>query len=326
MYVLDAGQTRAVLPMSALIPAMKSAFAILHKGQVQVPMRTRLEIFPHKAALLNMPAYVAVKEHESLAVKIVTLYPQNPGHGMPFVQAVVLAFDPDNGRPIAVLNGTVLTARRTGAASGAATDLLARPDSHVAAIIGAGIQARTQLEAVCTVRPIQQAYVYAPTRAHAEQFADEMQASLGIPVLVAESAAQAVAQADVICAATTASTPVFDEADVRPGTHINGVGSYMLQMRELPPKLLGRALLFVDSLTSSLAEAGEVVYAIQHGWLQQQNIAEFGALVNGEVPGRTNREQITIFKSSGIAVQDALAVRVALNLLQNGETLHRPPA
>lgn len=320
MYVLNAEQTRAALPMSTLIPAMKSAFAALSRGQAQVPLRTRLDIPAHQAMLLNMPAYVPYPEGEALAVKIVSLYPQNPQVGLPFVQGVVLIFEPHTGRPLAVLDGTELTARRTGAASGAATDLLARPDSQVVAIIGAGAQARTQLEAVYAVRPIEMAWVYAPTRAHAQVFAEEMQARLDIAVQVAESASQAVAQADIVCAATTAKTPVFDDADIRPGTHINGVGSYTLEMVELPPATLRHARVFVDSLESVLAEAGEVVQAIQQGWLQTDAIAELGQLVSRHTTGRTSTEEITVFKSVGVAVQDALAAQVALKtLLGNAE-------
>ncbi len=313
MYVLNAEQTRATLPMSMLIPAMKTAFATLSRGQVQVPLRTRLDIPAHQAMLLNMPVYVTYPE--ALAVKIVSLYPQNPQVGLPFVQGVVLVFEPHTGRPLAVLDGTEVTARRTGAASGAATDLLARPDSQVAAIIGAGTQARTQLEAMCAVRPIKTAWVYAPTHTHAQAFAEEMQARLGIPVQVTESASQAVARADIVCAATTAKTPVFDDADIRPGTHINGVGSYTLEMVELPPATLRHARTFVDSLESALAEAGEVVQAIQQGWLQTNAITELGQLVNHQAAGRTSAEEITVFKSVGVAVQDALAAQVALKTL-----------
>ncbi len=302
--------------MPALIEAMKRAFAALSAGDVVVPQRGNLPLPSVKGTLLTMPAWVHTPEGDALSVKIVSVYPHNRTRGLPVVQAVVLMLDAQTGQPAAVLDGTVLTARRTGAASGAATDLLARPDSRVAAIIGAGAQARTQLEAICAVRPIEEAWVYAPTRAHAQRYAEEMQAQLGIRIGVAESAAQAVSQADIVCAATTSATPVFADADVRPGTHINGIGSYTLQMVEIPPQTLGRAAVFVDSRTSALAEAGEIVHAIQRGLLTPARMHELGALINGQVPGRTSPEQITVFKSVGIGVQDALAAQLALKNTQ----------
>ncbi len=321
MRILDAEATRQALPMPALIAAMKRAFAALSAGEVVMPQRAHMRLPAAGGTLFSMPAWVHTSQGDALAVKVVSVYPGNPQAGLPLVQAAVLTLDAATGRPLALLEGNVLTARRTGAASGAATDLLARPDSRTAAILGAGVQARTQLEAVCAVRPIQRAWVYAPTRAHAETFARQMSARLGIPVQAAESPAQALEQADVVCAATTARGPVFSDADVRPGTHINGVGSYTPQMVELPPQTLGRAAVFVDSRAAALAEAGEIIQAIQRGLLNPAAMTELGLLVNGEAEGRTSPEQITVFKSVGVGVQDALAAQVAL--AQSAETL--PP-
>ncbi len=318
MRILDAETTRKALPMPALIAAMKRAFAALSAGDVVMPQRSHMRLPAAGGTLLSMPAWVRTPQGDALAVKVVSVYPRNPQAGLPLIQAAVLALDAATGQPLALLEGNVLTARRTGAASGAATDLLARPDSRVAAILGAGVQARTQLEAVCAVRPIQRAWVYAPTRAHAQTFARQMSARLGIPVQAAESPAQALEQADVVCAATTAREPVFSDADVRPGTHINGVGSYTPQMVELPPQTLGRAAVFVDSRAAALAEAGEIIQAIQRGLLSPTGMTELGLLVNGEAEGRTSPEQITVFKSVGVGVQDALAAQVAL--AQSAET------
>jgi ornithine cyclodeaminase len=227
----------------------------------------------------------------------------------------VLALDSETGQPTALLEGGSITAIRTGAGSGAATDVLARPEARVAAILGSGVQARTQLEAVCTVRPIEEVRVYSPNEEHARRFALD-RAGQG-PVLqsvrVVSTPAEAVRGADVVCAATTSSTPVFDGRDLSPGAHVNGVGSYMPTMQEVDVETLKRALVVVDSRESALAEAGDLIVPLQAGLIAEAHIyAELGEILAGAKPGRTTPEQITFFKSCGIAVQDAVAARRAL--------------
>ncbi len=317
MLILNPQETRAALPMPELIQAMKEAYAALTLGKAQVPLRSRLEIPPHEGTTLLMPAYVQTETEEALAVKIVSLFPGNPARGLAFIQAAVLALEPDTGRPLALMDGAVLTARRTGAASGAATDLLARPDSRVAAIFGAGTQARTQLEAVCTVRPIEEAWIYDPDTARLETYLNEMQPQVSARLRAAQSPRQAVAEADIICTATTATAPVFEDAALKPGVHINGVGSYTPQMVELPPETLRRAAVFVDSREAVLAEAGEIIAALREEMLSPEGLTELGAVAAGQAPGRRDEAQITVFKSVGVAVQDALATQVALKHAQS---------
>ncbi|HSF82670.1 MAG TPA: hypothetical protein VLA49_15650 [Anaerolineales bacterium] len=313
--VLNATQLRKALPMDQCIQAMRRAYAALSRGEAQVPLRARLPVPPHEAVSLFMPAYVQAESGESLAVKVVSLYPHNISRDLPLIHAAVLVLEAHTGRPVALLEGGVLTALRTGAASGAATDLLARPDSHVAAIFGAGVQGRTQLEAVCTVREIHTAWVYDP---NPERMADFIHALAGagpIPTDLRQAAtpAQAVAQADVICAATTSSEPVFADHDLKPGVHINGVGSYTPEMQEIPPETVRRACIVVDSRSAVLAEAGDLIQPISLGLITPEHIqAEIGELVSGQKPGRTDPGQITFFKSVGVAVQDAVAAQLAL--------------
>lgn len=213
----------------------------------------------------------------------------------------------------------MLTAIRTGAASGAATDLLARPDSRVAAIFGAGVQARTQLEAICTVRPIRTVWIYDRIPERIETFVRELAGWLvrdpspRICVRVATSSQEAVADADVICTATTSSTPVFDDADLKPGVHINGIGAYTPAMTEVPSATVKRALAVVDSRDAALAEAGDLILPIQQGLITETHIhAELGELVLGRKQGRTGADHSTCFKSVGIAVQNALAASLAV--------------
>ncbi len=319
--VLNAIQVRQALPMDQCIHAMKRAFAAFSSGNAQVPLRTRLPIPPHEAVSLVMPAYVQAQDGESLAVKVVSLHPRNVARGLPLIHAAVLVLEADTGRPVALLQGGMLTALRTGAASGAATDLLARPDSHVAAIFGAGVQGRTQLEAVCSVREIHKAWIYDPDPERQAEFIQALAGIGRIPKDLRRAAtpAQAVAQADVICAATTSSVPVFADRDLKPGVHINGVGSYTPEMQEIPADTVQRASVVVDSRSAALAEAGDLIQPIRQGLITPEHIqAEIGELVLGRILGRTDPGQITFFKSVGVAVQDAAAAQLAL---ENARTM-----
>jgi alanine dehydrogenase len=319
MLILKAEDVRSALPMDQVIEAMKQAYAALSEGRAEVPLRSQLSIPAHEARCLFMPAYVQGSDDDSMVLKAVSLFPKNPGRNLPFIHAAVLVFEADSGRPEALLEGGSLTAKRTGAASGAATDMLARPDSHVAAIFGAGVQGRTQLEAICTVRPIKQVWIYDPNPENADSFLADMSGSGPIPsdVRLAANPKQAVAEADVICTATTSTIPVFEDAHLKPGVHINGVGSYTPTMAEIPLETILRAMVVVDSRSASLEEAGDLIQPIQSGLYSTDNIhAELGEIVAGIAKGRTHANQITFFKSVGVAVQDALAANLALKNAQ----------
>ncbi len=315
MLILTAEDVRKVLPMRETIEAMKQAYAALSDGRAEVPLRSRLSIPAHQALSLFMPAYVHTSQGEALAVKIVSLFPENPKRGLAYIQAAVLVLEANSGYPIALLEGATLTAIRTGAGSGAAIDLLARPESNTVAIFGAGVQGRAQLEAACAVRQIETAWIYDPHPERAAAFVQEMAGRGPIPkdVRIAENPAQAVQNADIICTATTSSKPVFDDADVRPGTHISAIGAYTPEMQEVPANTVARARVFVDSRTATLAEAGDLIQPIRQGLFNEEHIyAELGEVVLGKKKGRQSAEEITFFKSVGIAVQDALAAQLAL--------------
>ena len=300
---------------------MKRGYIALVNGNAEVPLRTRIPIPSQNAVNLFMPAYVQDKTGNALAVKIVSLYPNNPDLGLPFIQAAVLVLDPDTGKLVALLEGSSLTAIRTGAASGAATDLLSREDSRVAAIFGAGAQGRTQLEAICTVRDIEQVWLYDTDSTRVKSFIEEIsgRSPIHADLRIAESPYQAVSNADIICCATTATSPVFSDADLKLGVHINAIGSYTPNMQEIPSATIVRALVVVDSLSATLAETGDLLRPIQEGLIDQDHIyAELGEIAQGSKPGRANADQITCFKSVGLAVQDAMAAQLAL---QNSEKM-----
>jgi ornithine cyclodeaminase/alanine dehydrogenase-like protein (mu-crystallin family) len=316
MLILTAEDVRNALPMNEAIEAMKKAYASLSDGTAVVPLRTRLPIPGSEALCLFMPAFVNSQDGNALAVKVVSLFPTNPARGLAYIQAAVLVFDPETGRAIALLEGSSLTAIRTGAASGAAVDLLARADSKVVAVFGAGAQGRTQLEAACSARKIETAFIYDANTGKANSFAAEMKARGSIPtdLRVASSAREAIENAEIICTATTSTKPVFDDKNVRAGTHISGVGSYTPEMQEVPAETLQRARIFVDSRTASLEEAGDLIQPMRAGLFDESHIhGELGELVLGKISGRQSQEEITYFKSVGIAVQDAMAAQIALN-------------
>ena len=311
--VLTAEDVRASLPMATAIEAMKQAYIQFSLGQASVPLRTRIDVSAHEGLALFMPAYLG--SSGEMAVKILCVYPRNAQKRLPTIHALVLALDAETGRPLALLEGASLTAIRTGAASGAATDLLARPESHAAAIFGSGVQARTQLEAVCTVRMIEKVWIYSIDLPGAEAMVREMRGRPPVPdvVTIAGSPAEAVREADIICTATVSSTPVFDGRDLRPGTHINAIGSYTPTMQEVDAETIRRALVTVDSREAVLAESGDLIVPIQEGLIESDWIhAELGEIASGRKPGRTGPDQITLFKSVGLAVQDAMAAHRAL--------------
>lgn len=318
VLILNAADVRQALPMPQAVEAMKQAFAAFSSGQALVPPRTHLAVPQHSGVSLIMPAFVsdANTRREALAVKVVSVFDKNPDRGLARIQAAVLVIDPATGQPLALLEGATLTAIRTAAASGAATDLLARRDSRILAILGAGVQARTHLEAVCAVRNISEVRIYSRRLSAVEALIEESTkfSSLGIRLAVAASARDAIEDADIICATTTAATPVFDDADVTAGTHINAVGSYTPQAREVPAETVMRALVVVDSRQAAWDEAGDLVQPLNAGLIDRNHIhAELGEIVLGQKAGRTDDRQITLFKSVGLAVQDAVAARWALD-------------
>lgn len=298
--------------MADAIEAVTSGFAQLSAGRAVVPLRTSLSTAAGTS--LFMPAYLP--DSETTALKLVSVYPDNPSLGLPTILAIVVVVDACTGKPLALMDGTYLTALRTGAASGAATDLLARQGARVLALFGAGGQARTQLEAVCTVRPIEEVRIFDPDQEAAHRLVQEMAGRGPIPdrVLVAASPTETVKDADIVVTATTSHKPVFDGAHVGPGTHINAIGAYTPQMRELDEDLVRRAKIVVDTREGCLAEAGDLILPLRSGVISETDIhAELGEVVRGVKAGRETQSEITLFKSVGSAVQDAAVARAALD-------------
>ena len=312
LRLLSAADMVMALPMAEAIEGMKGAYAQLSKGQATMPLRSRIDV-PATGGLLVMPAFL--EENGALAVKVVSVFPQNVDLGLPIIHALVMVVDSVTGQPQALLEGGTLTAIRTGAASGAATDLLARQDATSVAIIGSGVQARTQLEAVCTVRDIREVRVFSPDRQQVGEFVEALAGKGPIPmkIIAAQDVDTAVAEADIICTATTSSIPVFDGRLIKAGTHINGVGSFTPKMQEVDLVTVHRSRIVVDSRTAVWAEAGDLIIPLRNGDINEDHVfAELGEIVTGQITGRESYDQITFFKSVGVAVQDAAAASIAL--------------
>jgi len=312
LLYLSADAIYRALPMREAVDAMREAFALLARGEVTLPTRLRLDAPAEHGAALVMPCHCT--SQGLFSTKVVTVFDKNADRGLPVVQSILILTDGCTGATLAVMDGISLTAVRTGAASGLATDLLARSDAASVAVIGAGVQARTQLEAVCCVRAVRRARVYDRRVEAARRFADEMHERLGIGVEPAASPSEAMADAAVVCTATTSVTPVFDDRDVRPGTHINAVGAFRPGTAEVPAATVCRARVVVDHYAAAREEAGDLLAPLAAGLIDERHFdTELGQLVLGQKPGRTSTDEVTLFKSVGVAVQDLFAAARALD-------------
>lgn len=288
------------LSMREAIDAVRNGFIALSTGRANVPVRGVLPVDGNTT--LAMPAYI--QGSAVSVVKVVSVYPGNPARGLPTVLGNVVVLDSATGETLALIDGASLTALRTGAASGLATELLALPDAHILAVIGAGKQARTQVEAVCAVRRIDQMRVYSPNRAAA--FAAELRDRYGVEVTPAPDLHTALSGADIVVVATNSTTPVVHRADLTPGVHVNGVGSYRPDLREIAADVVTQAKIVVDHRESVWAEAGDLIIPRDEGLITEADVyAELGEIAAGLRSGRTSAEELTFFKSVGNAVQDA---------------------
>lgn len=309
MLILNRHDVETLLTMPAAIAAVEAGFRQLALGKVVMPQRAATTIAPHEGLHLSMPAFVQ-GDPGTLAIKIVTVYSQNgPRFGLPTVQGMILLHDARNGQLLAMLDAEQITTMRTGAASGVATKYLARSDAATVTLFGAGATAGPQLAAVCAVRPIQRAFVITRSGDKDAAFCEPMSQQLGIVVEPTRNSELAIRNSDILCTATNAATPLFDGAWVKPGTHINAIGAYTAHMRELDTQTIQRSRVFVDHHPAAKTEAGDILIPIANGELSYDHVAgSLGELLNGQVIGRRTAEEITLFKSVGLAMQDAVTV------------------
>jgi ornithine cyclodeaminase/alanine dehydrogenase-like protein (mu-crystallin family) len=316
MLALTAEQVQACLDLDALIDALGSAMADLSSGRASVPARVGALVPEREGLLAAMPGFVP--SASVLMTKLVSLFPHNAGTHLPTHQAVIVAFDPDTGQPTAVLDGTAITAIRTGACSALSARLLARPDSAVLAILGSGVQARSHARAMCRVRPITEVLIAGRDPAKAERLADELQRELPARVRAVADYSEALAAADIACATTHSPQPVVRRGWLRAGTHVTSVG-YNRAGREVDDATVAEALVCVESRAAALAPfpagSNDLLEPIRDGVITPAHLhAELGELVAGTKPGRSRPDQITLYKSVGVAVQDAAAVALVLTV------------
>lgn len=314
MLLLSRREVEELLDLDALIDALAGAMVDLSAGRASVPHRVGALVEDRDGLLAAMPGYTP--SAGALASKLVTLFPHNAGTGLPTHQAVIAVFDPNNGRPVALMDGTAITAIRTGAGSALATRLLAREDATTIAILGTGVQARSHARAVTLVRAFTEMRVVGRDRAKADALAKELAGELDLPVRVAASWQDACDGADVVCATAHAFEPVVRREWLTPGVHVTSIG-YNPKGREVDDATVAEALVVVESRAAALAPfpagSNDLLQPIEQGLITADHLhGEIGELVDGSRPGRTSSQQITLYKSVGVAVQDGTAAALVL--------------
>lgn len=320
--LLNGSDVERAVSMEGAISLVEQAFVEFGQGHVDMPQRAVVSVSEHNGECFFMPAWLP--RIGALSIKTVSSFEDNIHEGLPTISGLVTVLDPETGMAMAVMDGGYLTALRTGAASGVASKHLARQDSSSLAIFGAGIQARTQLEAMCIVRDITRVRVFDIDQEKAETLAMEMGGRGAIPanIEVVGSPGDAVAGADIVVTATTSRSPVFDGDDLSPGAHINGIGSHMPGMRELDTKTILKSKIVCDSVEACLIEAGDLIIPANEGALGKSDIhGEVADVITGMLPGRQSDEEITLFKSVGLAFQDAaVAMRAYQEAAKKGQS------
>lgn len=302
LKVISKKDIEKLIDMKEVIAMMEKAFADYSLGKSEVPLRTKIRIDKHKGDILFMPAYLS--EENALGVKIVSVYPENKSKGMHTIFSTLMLNNSETGEPIALMDAEVITAYRTGAVTGAAARHLSNPDSKIVSLFGAGIQARSQLEAVCAVRNIEKIYVFSLSKERLRKFCSEMSERLNVEVVEGVNQKETLEQSDIIITATTSSSPVFNGDFVKKGTFVSSVGSFTSTMQEIPDEVVTKAAIIVDTYNSALKEAGDLVIPLEKGIITKESIkGELGDVMLSKI-GRQNSDEIIFFKSVGLAFQD----------------------
>jgi len=309
VLILTKSDLRKVISMKDVIEVVEMAFSELQRGTATLPLRTGITLSREAGWMGVMPAYL--EKMGSLSTKIVTVFEKNLEEKLPTIMATVILNSAETGAPLAIMDGTFITAMRTGAVCGVATKYLARKDSKTVGVFGAGVQARTQLMAVCAVRNIERAFVHDKIKERADVFTTEMSEKLNIPVET-HKPEDIVKESDIINTATTAKTPIFDGNLVNQGTHLNLIGSFKPEVREVDEVVIKKSKIVVDKKSAALEEAGDIIIPLKAGIITKENIyAELGELVIGKKPSRTSDSEITLFKSVGLGIQDCATAWLA---------------
>ena len=304
---LDAAGVRRALPMEACIDLMADTQAAISRGEISLPLRTFLPVAEGRGGLGVMPGEIA----SAFGAKLIALYPENPTEGRPAIQGVIVVFDRATGAPSAIVDGASVTAIRTAAASAAATRALSREDAGALALLGYGVQAETHLQAMCCVRAVREVRVWGPSSDKALSFA-ERHSTADRPVRAVSTSHEAVAGADLICAVSAAPDPIIEGSWLSPGAHVNLVGAHSPKTREADGETLARARVFTEITRFAMAEAGDILMAIDEGHITEDDLCgEIGEVIDGRITGRRNNEDITLYLSLGNTAQDLAAANFA---------------
>lgn len=308
LLVINRQDVWRALPMVDCIAVVERAMRAYSRPDANIPLRTVFALPGGRDFFGVMPGYLG--DPRALGAKILTVYPQNVQQGLSSHVGLVVLFDVERGHPLAVMDAGAITALRTAAATAVATRALARADAVDLAILGTGEQAITHLEALSLVRPLRTVRIWGRSSDKAQKLAEEQAARLSLRIEVRESADSAVAGADMVCTVTAAREPILRGALLAAGSHVNLVGSSRLGAREADDEVVTRSRFFVDSRASAAAEAAELRHAQEAGLVSERHVlGEIGEVLEGRIAGRTGRDEITVYKSLGIAPQDLAAAR-----------------
>ena len=320
ILILNDAEVEKLLSMKECIAVMREALAALTRGDAFQPLRTIIHPPKFDGLMGLMPSFIT-GEQPAVGLKAISVVAGNTAKGKDIHQGVVLLLSPETGELIAMMNASAITAIRTAAVSAVATDLLANNDAGELTIIGAGVQARSHLEALAAVRPIKRCRITARKIEKARAFATDMQDKFSFPVEPIDTIRTAIKDADLIVTATTSSEPVLKREWISPGAHINAVGASTPIAREIDSETMAAVSLYVDRRESTINESGDYLLALQDGLITADHIrAEIGELLIGEKPGRSSRDEITLFKSLGLAVEDVAAANYLYNKAKDSGT------
>ncbi|AEB08218.1 ornithine cyclodeaminase family protein [Desulfobacca acetoxidans] len=308
--ILTGADILQVLDIDLALQTAAQAFLAYGEGRVNMPPKVYLRV--RKGDFRAMYGAITLNDEEVCGLKWVNVHPDNPQRGLPTVMAKIVLNDPESALELADMDGTYITNYRTGAAGGLAAKYLSRPESSSLALIGAGVQARMQIAAVMKVRPIRQVAIYNRTPARAQVLMEDLASRFDVQVMVAENPQEAVQDKDIVVTATASTTPLVRREWISPGTHINAIGADAAGKQELDPAILTEAKIFVDDLTQA-QHSGEINLALMQGLIRPEQIAAaLGQVVAGKKPGRENSQEITVFDSTGLIIQDLALGRAVL--------------
>ena len=309
MLVLSESQLQSLIDLDELIAALEQAHIQYSTGKAVMPVRLVVPLPQIQGRITSMPGYL--HEDRALGMKVVTYFQENPKRNLPAILATIMLFSCETGKMIAVMDGGYITAIRTACASALATKALANPATPVLGILGAGVQARAHILALTRVRRLSRIKLYSPSGKSARGIKTELESQCGVPIEVVNSAQDAVRDSDLLVTVTTAKEPIVNADWLKPGAHINAVGSHRPDLREIDGATLKRAKVVVDSREAIMAECGDILLALKEKTIGEADIhGEIGEVLAGGKPGRTGAGEITLYKSVGIAIQDVATAQL----------------